>query len=417
MLALLAAALLQEAPKTPDEVTAITQVRAIPISGSDIESATIVIKNGKIAEIGKDAKVPEGATIIPGKGLVAMPGFVNAYTAFSWSRSMGGGSTPQNLAFDEFNPALDIFDVLPRTGFTTYGIAPGGGVIAGQGLAMKLNGLPKEQMVVSRSAFLRIHVRADSSVKDMLRREFEAAKKHLDAEKKYEDEKKKYEEEKKKREEEEKKKKESGKTDEKKDEKTQPLQEPKPPQKPDARMQILVNALKGELPVVLQAESPAAVAHFWQILETLEGVAPRITYLCASEAWKAADRFGEKKATVMLLPRLEFVPFTHDRLNTAAELHRAGAKIVFATAGGYDAHEDFLSGVAEMVKYGLPREAALKAFTLHAAEVLGIEKSSGSLEAGKDGDVVLLSGDPLSATSRVTRVLIQGRPVYEEGKP
>ncbi|MBI2901854.1 MAG: amidohydrolase family protein [Planctomycetes bacterium] len=410
MLAFMALLTLQETPKAEDEFTAVTNVRVITMGKTDFDSATILIKNGKIAEIGKDVKVPDGATVVDGKGLTAMPGFVNPYASFSYSRMSGGGSTPQNLAYDEFNPALDVFETLPRTGFTTFAIIPGGGVIAGQGLAMKLNGLGKEGMVVSKSAFLRVVMRADTGAKDTLRREFDAAKKAIEAEKKYEEEKKKYEEEKKKREEAEKKK-EPGKTEEKKDG-AQPLQEPKPPQKPDARLQALISALKGELPIVVQADSPAAIAHFWLVMKEFEALQPRIAYVCASEAWKAAEEFGERKACVLLAPRLEFLPFTRDRVNPAAELAKAGAKVGLLVVS----HEDFLFQVAELVKFGLPRDAALRAFTIHPAEMLGIDKTTGSLEAGKDADVVLLSGDPLAATTRVVRVLVQGRVVYEEGK-
>jgi imidazolonepropionase-like amidohydrolase len=63
-------------------------------------------------------------------------------------------------------------------------------------------------------------------------------------------------------------------------------------------------------------------------------------------------------------------------------------------------------------KYGLPRDAALRALTLTPAEFLGIEKRTGSIEAGKDGDFLLLSGDPLSAQSGIREVYINGRPVF-----
>ena len=74
--------------------------------------------------------------------------------------------------------------------------------------------------------------------------------------------------------------------------------------------------------------------------------------------------------------------------------------------------EGYLFRVSEMVKYGLPREAALRAISIVPAEMLGIGKRAGSLEAGKDGDVLLFDGDPLSASTSLRRVFIQGVEVY-----
>jgi imidazolonepropionase-like amidohydrolase len=69
----------------------------------------------------------------------------------------------------------------------------------------------------------------------------------------------------------------------------------------------------------------------------------------------------------------------------------------------------FQAGLA--AAYGLPPEAALRAITLGAAEVLGIEADYGSLEKGKIANLVVLTGDPLQPLSRVERVLIRGREV------
>lgn len=395
--------------QTQEETVAITNARVLTISKGEIDGATIVIKNGKIEAIAKDAKIPAGAQVIDAKGLVAMPGFLSAYSPFGGMRGTGGGSTPQFLAYDEFNPATDVFERLPRTGFTTFAVYPSGGTIAGQGLLMKLNGQPKETMVVSKSAFLRIVMRSDTGTKDTLRREFEAAKKQLEAEAKYAEEKKKYDEEKKKREEAEKNRKPEDKTAQQ-----PPLQEPKAPNKADPRIESLMRALKGELPVLVQVGGPGDIAHFRQVMKDFAAYAPKISFVGSSDLYKAAEDLG--KATLILRPQLTFVPFTRDRVNPAAELQRAGAKICLVPNEMFESHDAFLFHVAELVKHGLDRECALRSFTLTAAEALGMEKSVGSLEPGKDGDVVLLSGDPFGSTTRVVRVLVQGKTTWEESR-
>ena len=71
---------------------------------------------------------------------------------------------------------------------------------------------------------------------------------------------------------------------------------------------------------------------------------------------------------------------------------------------------------ATAVKYGIPRAEALKAITLWPAEILGLGARLGSLEKGKDANLVLLTGDPLDTASWVDRVFIEGQTVYERAK-
>jgi imidazolonepropionase-like amidohydrolase len=68
------------------------------------------------------------------------------------------------------------------------------------------------------------------------------------------------------------------------------------------------------------------------------------------------------------------------------------------------------------VRYGVPRDEALKAITLNPAKMLGLDKRLGSLEPGKDANVVIFSGDPLDFNSVVEQVFIDGIPAYERAK-
>jgi imidazolonepropionase-like amidohydrolase len=65
------------------------------------------------------------------------------------------------------------------------------------------------------------------------------------------------------------------------------------------------------------------------------------------------------------------------------------------------------------VKGDLPRDLALRAITLSAAEVLGVEDRTGSLQPGKDADIVIFDGEPLHYRTRVERVLIDGETVFQ----
>ncbi len=394
--------LLQALPQ--EETVAITNVRILTVTKGEIESGTIVIKGEKIAEAGKDAKPPAGARVIDGKGLTAFPGIVQPVSRIGAAEAFGGSgpSTPHHSAVDEINPTLDLFGQVPRTGVTTFAVFPSGGAVAGQGVGLKPVGFTRESLVFEKSAFLRLNMQSNTQTKEAIRQAFDAAKKAIEAEKK-------------------------------------PAPAPSsapagppegrpapaaagapapaapaaPPPKPSEQTQILMRALRGELPCVVAIAGPADVLHWAHVMEGFADYKPRLSLVAPADAYKAAEVLGARKMTVILRPDLTFLPQTRDRVNPAAELARAGAVVVFTPgADAPDALEGYLGRVGEMVKHGFPREAALRAVTIAAAEAVGLEKRVGSIEAGKDADLLLFDGDPLSLSTRLRRVFINGKEVF-----
>ncbi len=68
--------------------------------------------------------------------------------------------------------------------------------------------------------------------------------------------------------------------------------------------------------------------------------------------------------------------------------------------------------MAQLVKSGLDPDLAKRAITLHPAEMLGLEYRIGSIEKGKDANVLILSGDPFATGTRIQRIIIEGKTVY-----
>jgi imidazolonepropionase-like amidohydrolase len=364
--------------RAQEDGLAITNVRILTITKGEIESGTILLRGEKIAEIGKDVKVPTGFRLIDAKGMVAMPGMVNAVSRIGASDGAGGGtaSTPMNTAFDEINPASDVFTQVLRTGVTAYGVHPAGGTVAGGGAVLKPVGLQKETMVIDRSAFLRITLQASTASKDALRQAFEGAKRQIEAEKK------------------------------------NPKPAPANP-KSDDKGSPVVRFLRGEIPALVSVGGPAEVLHFLQVLDAFAEFKTNVVLVAPGDVYKAAGELGRRKSSVILRPDLTFLPFTRDRVNPAAELSRAGATVAFGPGADLgEPAESYLFRVSEMVKFGLPRDAALRAISIIPAEMLGVGKRLGSLEPGKDADVLLFDGDPLSASARLRRVFIGGLEVY-----
>ncbi len=366
-------------PQAKDELVAIVGVRIITAAKADFARGVIIIKNGRIAEIAADAKVPDGAAIIDGKGLVAMPGLVNPYSRIAGGGGGGAmGSNTLTLAYDELNPAMDVFRLLPRTGFTTLAIYPTQGATSGQAVALKPVGRSRDSMVIEKSSYLRFTMDLNTATKQQLKTDFETGKK------------------------------------------TPP---PKPPEKdqpvpPLKAEEILGRFMRGELRGIVETHGAAEIAHFYQVWKAHEETKAGTALVVFVDAWKAAALLGEKKATVLIRPELTLQPFTRNRINPAAELAKAGVTIVLLpSSDSLAAQEQFLFKVGELVKTGLDRGVAIKAITINAATVAGLDKRVGSLETGKDADILLFDGDPLDATSRLRVTMINGKVVFDGRQP
>lgn len=367
------ALLLQEAPKPADAWWAVRNARILTVTDGEIGKGVVVIKNGKIEAVGVAPPIPDGATIVEGEGLVVMPGLVHGHTRVGGSA--GGGGAAHHLAADEFNPATEGFRTLLRSGFTTVVLAPAGGPISGQACAYKPRGVTADQMIFERSCFLRLDMEASTQVKEQIKKAFEGVAKPK-----------------------------------------APGPPGAPPAKPDEKTEPLSKLLKGEIRGLVQIASPAEYAHFLQVWKPFEAPAQRIAVLGTADLYRGAELLAARKPKILMRPDVAYLPFTRDRVNGAAELEAAGCPVAFYPVDWGGEVEEYLFRVASLVKLGFPRDAALKAITIRPAEIAGIDGRVGSLKPGKDGDLLLLDGDPFSGTARILKVVVDGR-VEFEAKP
>jgi len=184
-----------------------------------------------------------------------------------------------------------------------------------------------------------------------------------------------------------------------------------PPLADDVKWEAMAAVVDGELPVIVRATDLMQIR---AALDWADEEGIRLILDGAGDAWRIADELAARDIPVILRPTTA-MPLRDDEpydtaYATAARLHAAGVRIAFATGGASNARNlAFEAGLA--VGYGLPREAALHALTLGAAEILDVDDRIGSIEVGKDATLIATDGDVLDFRSQVTAAWIAGRDV------
>lgn len=351
-----------------EEIIAIKADRVDTVTSGVIENGIIVIADGKIKAIGNDVEIPETAEIIDVPDKTIFPGIVNPSSRIGLSSPATGGpaSNPHYRVVDELYPHQDEFKRILGAGFTTVGLLPGrrsaSTGITGQGAIIRPTGQKPEEMVVAESGFVMIHFQANDKVKNVIKSALDSAKSKMSS--------------------------------------------------TDPKVRPLVLALQGKVPTLVMCNSPGEMLHLMKLLEPYDKMKPVL--IAGTETYRITKELVKRKIPVILPAQIDFESNTRTRINVPRMLAEAEVKIAlrpeFDNVGG---HEDFLRKVAELVKAGLNREIAKKAITIHPAEMMAVDYRLGSLEVGKDANLLILSGDPLDVGTKIYKVMIEGKIVHE----
>ncbi len=320
--------------------------------------------------IGNDVEIPEAAEIIDVPDKTIFPGLVNPSSRIGLSQPVTGGpaSNPHYRIVDELYPHQDAYKRILGAGFTTVGLHPGGRGrsastgITGQGAIVRPIGRSPEEMIVAESGFVMIHFQANDRVKNVIKSALDSAKSKTNS--------------------------------------------------TDPKVRPLVLALQGKESTLVLCNSPGEILHLLKLLEPYKKM--KLVLVEGDETYRVTKELVKRKIPVILPAQIEFERNTRTRINVPRMLAEAEIKIAlrpeFDNVGG---HEDFLRKIAELVKSGLDREIAKKAITIHPAEMLGIDYRLGSLDVGKDANLLILSGDPLDVGTKIDKVMIEGKIVHE----
>ncbi|GIV11177.1 MAG: imidazolonepropionase [Fimbriimonadales bacterium] len=393
-----------ERPITTRGVYVIRNVTVHPITASPIEGATVVIRDGKIEAVGKNVAIPRGARVYDGKGNHLYPGYIDACTTLGLTEigsiaatidaTETGQFNPNSRAEIALNPDSELIPVTRLNGTTTVVATPTGGIFSGMGCVMNLDGWTWEEMVIKTPIGLFMNFPAPSAAPNQSaesrRRDWESrvrpvnefledARRYLRAHQA------------------------AGK-------------DGIPAHERDPRFDAMIPILEGKLPIFVRVNSALGIQ---AALRWAEEQKLRIVIVGGSEAWRVADLLREKQVPVILegvhnMPSAESEPYDEPFV-LPKRLHEKGVRFCIASNDASNAR-NLPYHVATAVAYGLPHEEAIKAITLYPAQILGIAHRLGSIEVGKDANLVLLSGDPLEIRTEVVQVWIAGRPIEMTSK-
>jgi imidazolonepropionase-like amidohydrolase len=389
----------------------------LTMAGDPIEGGTVLVDSGKIVAVGKDIPIPPDAKVIDTRGKHLMPGLVDAMTYFGirpFNLNTTEQVTPENRAVEAYYPFGEFFKGKPGIqpdpellygGVTTVYIAPGGTqLIGGQGAVLKTGGASYDSLIVREPASI------DMTFPPRPPREGSAPgrmasmalmRKTLLGAQDYDRRLRQYNE----------------KTE------AQKKETEKPPR--DLGNEALCRLLHKEIPARIESDYAEDIA-------AAVGLADEFGFDLVIDsglaAYKLKDRLAKQKIPVVL-GKISH-PFAPEYFTYPQELHsiadersaawlaEAGVKVAlasFASSFGGKATQGrwLLIEAALATGFGMPEAEALKSVTINAAEILGVSKRVGSLEPGKDADIIILDGPPLGLKTWVEQVYIDGILTYE----
>lgn len=350
-----------------------------PITGSPITNGLVIIENGKISAVGTNLPVPEGAEILDMPDKHVMPGLIDGHCHLGLSLDVFGeieetvsAVTPDMQILDAFNPLAANMEKALRSGVTTVLLAPGyKNPIAAQIAVVKLPGGKRDTGAISRSAGVKFSLGNEALMNDrrptsrpgllaQVREELNKAGQYQES-------------------------------------------------KFDPRAEILKRVVQGQLPVHIYCN---AVDEILAAVKLIDEYKLKAVIVGAREADELAEMLAERKVPLIYMPTI--LASKDKDLKRVGKIVSAGVKVAFASYAPRTNLSDLRTSAIIAARYGLAPELALRSVTINAAEILGIAERLGSIEPGKDADLVILSGDPLELTSGVEMVIIDGNIVYQK---
>ena len=387
------------AAQAQDRPVAFVGARVIPIDGPEIARGVVVVRGGRIEAVGEEGRVaiPANAERVDARGRVLMPGLVDTHS------HVGGGSGgdrsapthPDVRLLDGLNPLSPTLWRALAGGITTVNIMPGSGhLMSGQTVYAKLrrtDAVHVEDLLfcadvlsgicggmkmangtnpIGSPPFPGTRARSAAAARSLFTEAQAYRSRRMNA-----------------------------------DTTKRPAR--------DLRMEAMGEVLDGRRTVHFHTHRADDVLTVLRLAREF-GFRPVLQHV--SEGWRVAPQIAAAglPASIIVIDspggKLEAVGL---RMETGGILERAGVQVAIHTDDYITDSRLLLRSGALAVRGGMTRAGALRALTLNGAAMLGLDARIGSLTAGKDADLVVLSGDPLSAYTQVLETWVEGRKVFD----
>lgn len=385
------------------QTTVFKGAKIISINTTPIENGVLIIKNGTIQAVGTESEVdiPGNAKVIDATGKVIMPGLVDSHSHIG-DGSGGDRSSalhPDVRIMDTIDPRSDSFKKALAGGITSVNVMPGSGhLMSGQTVYLKLRDAntvedmlfvddPYEEIAgglkmangtnpIGSSPFPGTRGKSAALVRELFIKAQEYKRKVEEA----------------------------------------GNDEDKLPAR-DIGMETLVEVLNGERVVHNHTHRHDDIL---TAIRLSKEFGYRLVLHHVSEAWKVAEEIAEADipSSIIVLDspggKLEAVDIKY---KNGAVLEDAGVLVGYHTDDGITDSRIFLRSAAFGVRAGMSRDAALQAVTIANAKMLDIDDRVGTLEEGKDADLVILSGDPLSVYTHIEQTWVEGQKRFDRSNP
>jgi imidazolonepropionase-like amidohydrolase len=382
------------------QTLALTGAKVFPVSQPPIENATVVIVGGKITAVGANVPIPAHAERIDVRNCWITPGLIDPVTVLGVveigavpqsndARAKGDKSVAAAFrVWDALNPASTLWAPTRNEGVTTVGVVPTGGLIAGQAAVVDLVDGTAAQMLRRRPAALAAQLQSGAAADTSSRGEVLLRLRELlqDA-KVYSTHRQAYD-----------------------TARTRTFATTRP------NLEALVPVVTGQLPLMLSVDRAADIA---TALDLAHEFTLKLVLVGAEEGWMLADRIAAAHVPV-ITGALDNIPGSFATLGArqenAALLRKAGVRVALSTGGESFNVRNLKQHAGNAVAYGLSWDDALRAVTMAPAEILGVSANVGTLQPGRDANVVVWDGDPFEFSTRALRVLVHGREIHQPSR-
>jgi len=382
---------------------AITNAKIYPVDAPVIEKGSILVEAGKIVKLGADIDIPAEAEIIDAGGRSVYPGFIDAHCHVGMMESAIGFEgddvnemtdpvTPRMRAIDGFNPLDITVKEACEAGVTVAATGPGSAnPIGGTFMAVKTYGHRVDDMVIKDPLAMKIafgenpkrvyNAKGKTPMTRMgtaaiLREVFGKAVRYMQQIDRAGD-----------------------------DASKLPAY--------DAKMEALLPVVRKQIPLKAHAHRADDI---FTALRIAKEFGFDLTLDHCTEGHLIAEDLAKTGAKAIIGPSFGHkskFELTNKTFETPGILARAGVKVAIMTDSPVVplATLPLMAGMA--VQAGMDKDEALKAITLNAAEILGLQDRVGSLTPGKDADLCIYDGDPMEITGKSWLVMVDGKVVYK----